>query len=67
MRGRAPTMKRADYSKHKFDSWMRLSMLLALLVFAGFLQLMHSNLTNEVIAGIIGLAGGTVNSHRRLE
>jgi len=48
---------KADH--HKFDTGAKLAVFFALLIFAGFLELVHSNMTNEVIFGIIGLAGGS--------
>ena len=53
-------MKARINSQHRFDSWMKLSVFIALLVFAVFLQLAHSSMANEVIFGIIGLAGGSL-------
>jgi hypothetical protein len=52
-------VKKAELQKHKFDTRAKLSVFFALLVFAGFLEAMHSNMAGEVITGIIGLAGGS--------
>ena len=51
-------VKKADLQKHKFDAGVKLAVFFALLFFAGFLELVHSGMANEVIFGIIGLAGG---------
>lgn len=52
-------MKTVDLQKHKFDAKVKLAVFFALLIFAGFLELIHSGMSNEVIFGIIGLAGGS--------
>jgi hypothetical protein len=52
-------MKKSEYDKYKFDSRIKLSVFFSLLVFAVFLEIIHSNMAGEVIAGIIGLAGGS--------
>lgn len=51
-------MKKAELQKHKFDMKVKLLVFFALLIFAGFLEVIHSTMANEVIFGIIGLAGG---------
>jgi hypothetical protein len=50
--------QRTDY--HKFDAGAKLAVFFALLIFAGFLEIIHSGMANEVIFGIIGLAGGNI-------
>lgn len=51
-------MKKLELQKHKFDEKMRLAIFVALLLFAGFLELSHSPLSGEVVTLIVGLAGG---------
>lgn len=52
-------MRKAEFQKHKFDAKVKLLVFFSLLIFAGFLEIMHSNMAGEVITGIIGLAGGS--------
>lgn len=52
-------MKKAELQRHKFDTVAKLSVFFALLIFAGFLEATHSAMANEVIFGVIGLAGGS--------
>lgn len=51
-------MKATEFQKHKFDTKAKLAVFFALLAFAAFLEIIHSSMANEVIFGIIGLAGG---------
>ena len=51
-------MKKVDLEKHKFDQIVKLCLIVALLVFAGFLSASHSIMASSVVTLIIGLAGG---------
>jgi|GEM_PF-4146202 len=49
-----------ELEKHEFDTKVKLAVFFALLIFAGFLEAIHSSMANEVIFGIIGLASGNI-------
>lgn len=51
-------MKKYELEKHKFDTKWKFASLVALLAFAGFLQLLQAPMANEFVALVIGLAGG---------
>lgn len=55
-------MKRVELDKHKFDTKTKTLVLLAMLVFAAYLQSIRSDMANEVVVLIIGLAGGNALS-----
>ena len=52
-------MKKVELEKHKFDQKTRLIVFFSLLLFAGFLQVVHSSTSGEVVTLVIGLAGGS--------
>lgn len=51
-------MKKADFDKHKFDTKWRITTLVILLIFAGYLQTVNSSMAGEFVSLIIGLIGG---------
>jgi hypothetical protein len=50
-------MKKVDYDRHRFDGKIKIAIFFGLILLAFILQLFHSSLTNEVVVGILILAG----------
>lgn len=53
-------MSKKDLEKYKFVARWKFAFLAAILIFAGFLQLVQAPMANEFIALLIGLLGGDV-------